>query len=102
MLRIFRFLLLLCGLVPSLSARAQTTYPITKYGAVAGGKNLATAAIQKAIDACYGAGGGTVEVPPGTFLTGTISLKSNVNLHLESGAVLLGSPNINDYWLSEA
>jgi len=98
MLRIFRFLLLLCGLVPSLSARAQTTYPITKYGAVAGGKNLATAAIQKAIDACYGAGGGTVEVPPGTFLTGTISLKSNVNLHLESGAVLLGSPNINDYW----
>ena len=87
------FLLLLCGL----SARAQPTYSIAKYGAVADGKTLATAAIQKTIDACNKDGGGTVEVPPGTFLTGTISLKSNVNLHLESGAVLLGSPNINDY-----
>ena len=65
MLRMTRFLLLLCGLMAGLSARAQTTYSITKYGAVAGGKTLATAAIQMAIDACHGAGDGTVGVPPG-------------------------------------
>ena len=91
-----RFLLTAALLVTAIATRAQT-YAITKYGAVADGKTLATVAIQKAIDACNGAGGGTVDVPPGTFLTGTISLKSNVELHLESGAVLLGSPNINDY-----
>ena len=84
-------------LLTAAGACAQAPYSITKYGAVADGKTLATAAIQKAIDACYKAGGGTVDVPPGTFLTGTVGLKSNVNLHLESGAVLLGSANINDY-----
>jgi len=91
-----RLLLAAALLLTVVGARAQT-YSVTKYGAVADGKTLATTAIQKAIDACNRAGGGTVEVPAGTFLTGTISLKSNVNLHLESGAVLLGSPNINDY-----
>ena len=92
-----RFFLLLSALcIARFNGRAQT-YAITNYGAVADGKTLATAAIQKAVDACNRTGGGTVDVPPGTFLTGTISLKSNVNLHLESGAVLLGSPNINDY-----
>lgn len=89
-------LLLVAALLLSFAARAQT-YSIKAYGAVADGKTLATAAIQKAVDACAKAGGGTVDVPPGTFLTGTIGLKSNVNLHLSSGAVLLGSPDINDY-----
>lgn len=83
-------------LLMAAGARAQT-YSIKTYGAVADGKTLNTAAIQRAIDACAGGGGGMVQVPAGTFLTGTLHLKSNVDLHLESGAVLKGSPNINDY-----
>ncbi|MCL5282533.1 MAG: glycosyl hydrolase family 28 protein [Planctomycetes bacterium] len=60
-------------------------------GAVPDGMTLATPAIQKAIDRCAAAGGGTVTVPAGRFLTHTVFLKSNVNLHLGQGAVLLGS-----------
>ncbi|OGX90999.1 glycoside hydrolase family 28 protein [Hymenobacter coccineus] len=82
--------------VNSFIAFAQT-YSIKDYGAVADGKTLATAAIQKAIDACHRAGGGTVEVPAGTYVVGTISLKSNVELHLGSGAVLRGSARLADY-----
>lgn len=73
------------------------TFNITNYGAVSDGKTLNTVAIQKAIDACAAKGGGIVYVPPGEFITGTIALKSNVDFHLEIGAVLKGSPNIKDY-----
>jgi hypothetical protein len=67
------------------------------HGAVADGRTLDTVAIQKAIDACAAAGGGTVTLRGGVFLTGTILLKSNVTLNIESGAKLLGSPRIGDY-----
>ena len=83
-------------LLTTTGARAQI-YSIKDFGALSDGKTLATTAIQKAIDACHRAGGGTVEVPAGTFITGTIGLKSNVNLHLSSGAVLKGSANLTDY-----
>ena len=63
-------------------------FPITGYGAKNDGKTDNTAAIGQAIDACTAAGGGHVIVPKGTFLTGAIHLKSNVDLHLEPGAVL--------------
>ena len=63
-------------------------FPITGYGAKNDGKTDNTAAIGKAIDACTAAGGGHVVVPSGTFLTGAILLKSNVDLNLEAGAVL--------------
>ena len=53
-----------------------------------------TAAIQKAIDAANAAGGGVVHFPAGQFLSGTITLKSNVTLYLSPGAVLLGSQRI--------
>lgn len=46
---------------------------------------------------CFNNGGGRVVVPAGTFIIGTIILKSNVNLYLENGAVLLGSTTIDDY-----
>ncbi len=72
-------------------------YNIIDYGAVANGKTVNTAAIQKAIDACTQKGGGVVYIPSGEFITGTISLKSNVDFHLEIGAVLKGSANIKDY-----
>jgi polygalacturonase len=64
---------------------------------VGDGRTLNTKSIQRAIDACSRAGGGQVQVPAGTFITGTLQLKSNVDLHLESGAVVKGSPNLNDY-----
>ena len=57
---------------------------------------LNTNAIQRTIDK-VAENGGTVVIPAGTFITGTIELRSNVKLHLNHGAVLLGSPNIKDY-----
>lgn len=66
-------------------------------GAVADGVTLDTQAIQSAIDQVSSSGGGTVLVPSGVYLTGSIWLKDNVNLHLEAGAVIKGSPDINDY-----
>ncbi len=56
-----------------------------------------TRAIQDAVDACASAGGGTVLIPPGKYLSGTIFLKSNVNLHLSAGAEIIGSPYREDY-----
>ncbi len=64
---------------------------ILDFQAVPDGKTLCTEAIQKSIDYCEATGGGTVTVPTGTFLTNTIFLKSHVNLHIQRGAVLLGS-----------
>lgn len=86
-------------LVFSQKTKTKTTtyYDITEFGAVEGGEQLCTKAIQQAIDECSANGGGMVYVPAGTFLTGTLTLKSNINLHIESGATLLGSTNMNDY-----
>jgi polygalacturonase len=70
---------------------------ILDLGADPNGETLCTDLIQKGIDDCSASGGGKVIVPTGVFLTGTIFLKSNVNLYLENGAVLLGSKKIEDY-----
>ncbi|MHC4872854.1 MAG: glycoside hydrolase family 28 protein [Planctomycetota bacterium] len=66
-------------------------------GAVNDGKTLNTAAIQEAIDKCHAGGGGIVSCPAGTYLTGSFDLKSNVELHLERGCKILGSPDVEDY-----
>jgi polygalacturonase len=70
---------------------------IVDFGAIADAKTLNTTAIQKAIDACNAAGGGQLIVPAGTFLTGPVQLCSNLDFHLESGAILLFSPSHADY-----
>ncbi|MGM9705265.1 MAG: glycoside hydrolase family 28 protein [Prevotella sp.] len=71
---------------------------ILSFGSVAdNGKTNNAPAINRAIASCAEHGGGTVVVPEGTFGSGTIYLKSRVTLRLESGAVLKGSPNIDDY-----
>ena len=70
---------------------------ILTYNAVPDGKTLNTEIIQQAIDDLASRGGGTVVVPSGVYVTGTIWLKNNVELHLEMGAVLKGSTDLADY-----
>ena len=70
---------------------------ITDFGAVADGTTLNTAAIQDAIEHAAAAGGGRVDIPAGTFRSGSIFLKPGVELHLAKRAVLLGSNQIEDY-----
>jgi len=83
-------------LVVSTSIYAQE-YTITDFGARNDGKTLASSAIQSAIDAAHKKGGGKVVVPKGVFLTGSIILKTGVELHLKKEAILLGSTNPYDY-----
>jgi polygalacturonase len=70
---------------------------ITQYGAAGDGKTLNTDAIQKAIDACATGGGGTLVVPKGEFVTGSLFLKRGVNLELMEGGVLKASTNLEDF-----
>jgi len=92
--------LLITLLVALLVSSAQVQggeYNIKDFGALADGVTVNSAAIQKAINTCHEAGGGTVTIPAGVFVSGTIRLLSNVNLYLEAGAVLSGSLNLADY-----
>ena len=70
---------------------------VRDYGAKGDGTTKDTAAIQKAIDTCEQKGGGTVVLPAGTYLSAPIVLKSNITLHLDKDATLLGSPDHADY-----
>ncbi len=72
-------------------------YNVLKYGAINNGKILNSKYFQSAIDQCYLNGGGRVVVPKGDYLLGTIYLKSGVELHLEKGAKLISSTNLDDY-----
>ena len=73
------------------------TFSIVDFGAVPIDKQINSMAIAKAISAANEADGGIVEIPAGEWLTGQIHLKSNVNLHLSKGAVLLFDDNPTDY-----
>jgi len=68
-------------------------FSVTEFGAVPDGKTDNTAAIQKALDACAGAGGGTVRVAGGAFMTYTLRPRSNTRLEIEAGASLEGGPD---------
>ena len=83
---------------------AQTAYSqsppfcdVKHFGATGDGIALDTGSINKAIDACAAAGGGTVYFPAGTYLSGTVLLKSNITLWLDSGAKLLGTKDLAQY-----
>ena len=85
------------GLLTAGSAwAAPNTFPINDYGAKGDGAALDTSSIQKAIDAAA-AVGGTVTMKPGTYLTGSIFLKSGVTLDVPEGATLIGSEKLDDY-----
>jgi hypothetical protein len=76
---------------------SRPNFDVRHYGAVGNGTNLDTQAIQEAIDAAARDGGGSVLLPPGSYLCGSLTLKSHVTLWLEKGATLLGSPHRADY-----
>src|SRR5690242_14510264 len=86
--------LLIGWLLPSVG---NAQYNIKTFGAKGDGKTLETRFIQQAIDKAYTNKGGVVEIPAGTYRIGTLILKDNVELHLQNGAVLLGSPDYRDY-----
>lgn len=79
----------------------QRRFVITDFGAVGDGQTKNTEAFARAVEACSKAGGGRVVVPAGLWLTGPIRFVSRMDLHLEKGAVVLFSPDIEDYPLSE-
>ena len=74
------------------------TFNVRHYGAVGDGTANDAPAINKAIDACNAAGGGTVFVPSGMYTTGSVHVKSNVTLALDKGAVLKAMPGVMDSW----
>jgi polygalacturonase len=84
------------GTQSSPATRLQGVFNVLDFGTAATGQVVDTKALQSAIDAA-GQSGGVVYFPPGTYLSGTLTLKSHVSLHLEAGAVLLGSTNLADY-----
>lgn len=94
---------LICSFISvAISANSQSqpktnVYDIRSFGAVSDTITVNTVAIQTAIDKCNAAGGGVVLVSGGSYVTGTIYLKSNVCLRIEAGATILGSKNIEDY-----
>ncbi len=81
----------------------RTVFNIRSFGAVGDGKNLDSQAINSAILAAAQAGGGTVFIPAGAYLCGSIHLTNNLNLFLDAGAVILGAPQaMNVYDPTEA
>lgn len=81
---------------PSIPSRR---FNIREFGAKGDGVTLDTDALERAIRACAEAGGGTVVLPPGRYLTRPFNLTSSLNLHLETGATLLFTTDPADYSL---
>ncbi len=73
-------------------AMGSTYYNVKDYGCTGDGISLDSPGINKAIEAAVEKGGGTVFFPAGTYLSGSIHIKSNINLHLDAGCVILGAP----------
>ncbi len=92
-----RFLIFLISIQLSVFYLSAALIDMKKAGANASGKKLITALINKTIDKLNANGGGTLFFPAGTYLTGSIKMKSNITLHLEAGATLLFSDNFDDY-----
>jgi len=81
----------------ALKGTYSQTFNILDFGAKSSESYVNTEPINNAIKQCSSLGGGMVIIPKGKFITGTIHLKSNVNLHLETGSYLIGSKDVNHY-----
>src|ERR1700733_2399474 len=98
----FAFALLLCVAQVFLVREAEgKEFNVKTFGAMGDGTNLDTTAFQKALDACASAGGGTVTVPAGHYLIGSIVMRDHTTLHLDKEANLVGSSNADDYPLTK-
>jgi polygalacturonase len=96
--QILALLLGVCGSLNAAEPAAKENFNVRDYGAVGDGKTLDSPAIDKAIAAAAEAGGGTVLVPAGTYLSGSIHLQSNIHLVIDAGATILGAPqDLNAY-----
>jgi hypothetical protein len=82
---------------PGPAPARSSTYNVREMGATGDGTTMDTASIQRTLDLCATGGGGTVVMPPGKYLSGPVRIGSRTTLHLEAGAVLQGSPKLEDY-----
>ena len=96
---IFIILISFCFLLSALAlSDKKITFNARDFGAAGDGRNLDSPAINRAIAAAAQAGGGTVFIPAGTYLSGSIHLQSNIHLLIDAGAMILGAPqNLNAY-----
>jgi polygalacturonase len=85
------------NLAAAVLAADKTPLNVLDFGAKGDGATKDTAAIQKALDACTAAGGGTVFVPEGVYLTGSLTIGADTTLQLSGHANILGSPDLEDY-----
>ena len=93
MLRLSLIIALLAGCLPFALYARQGVYNVYDYGAKGDGKTLDSPAINAAIEAAVRDGGGQVLLPAGTYLSGSIRLKSNIDLHLAAGCTILAAPS---------
>lgn len=96
-----RFLTFFLFTLLYINVSATIAYDVRVYGARGDGKTLDSPAINAAIDACAGEGGGTVVLPAGNYLCGSIHLKSNIELHLTPGATIIATDQQGAYDESE-
>ena len=90
------------GVLNAAEPAGRNDFNVRDFGAVGDGKTVDSPAINKAIDAAVAAGGGTVYLPAGTYLCGSIHLKSNIHLLIDAGATILGAPqDLNAYDFTE-
>ena len=78
-------------------AQPATQFNVKSFGAAGNGTGSDTEAINRTIQAASDSGGGTVLVPAGTYVSGTIQLQNNVTLWIDAGATILGTKNLADY-----
>ena len=98
MRRFFMFILFVAPFFYSSTCKALSLEDNDSVLTVAAGDvSLQTSYIQAAINYCSSTGGGMVRLTPGNYYTAPLSMKSNVNLHIDSGATLVGSPNMADW-----
>ncbi len=93
----FKLAIALLALALPLAAQTPAFFNVLDYGAHRDGSASSTAAFRAAIQACAKAGGGTVFVPAGNYTSGAIELVSNLNFHIDSGAVIHFVANREEY-----
>lgn len=87
----------LAATAPATIAGPSAVVDVRDHGAVGDGRTLDTTAINEAVEACGAAGGGQVRFAPGTYLSGTVHLRSHVTLFLDAGATLVGTTELSRY-----